>query len=729
MLSTYFKNIFIFLLIVILFYGFIASSSDTFATHRNSSHCGNGVCQASQEEDINSCPADCGMPPTPTPQPTNPPPPPNPTSTPQPTSQPSNPPNPPSTPQPTETPQPSSSPGTVESPTPTSTSGSDSGNSSPSDSSSNSQNTSEASNSSPSISSLSYPTITLTPYSSDPTNNTTPAFTGSVSVGQGTISQVEYSTDNGVTWIQALPADGSFNNSIEGFTFKTSDLSEGTYTILARAKNSEGVYTKSDQYAKDSLTIITTPPSIIFDSILPNPTKDQTPTISAQAFSKLAGIQKTEISIDGGKSWFTMTKLGNKYSHKFSELEDGNYPIVVRAFDTAGNIAVSKSQTLVIDTIPPVAGGGFYSLGPLVLKPDKNGIISLVAGAENTYILSMKGGVTQAQVAVDSKTFDLIQQPGTSLWYGKLKFDKAGESKITISATDGANNKTERTTGFLSIKEFGSVFNSKDNAPINNAIISIFQFQPSINEWILWSAQSFGQKNPQTTTKDGEYSFMVPPGKYYLEAKAQGYTTMQSGIIDTDQIKVLNFKLPLNPKPSITLNIPVVGNIFLTVPTIIPDEYNPDGQLSDPAPPGRTKEVFIAPGSAAPDFSLPDLSDKKTSITDFKGKKVLLSFFAPWSPASLEQAQVLSDVSLTFNGKVQIVAISLQESIPRTETFIKRGNYKFKVLADQNGDTAISYKISFLPQHFFINENGIIEEVVTGVLSKEDIGKRLSGMP
>lgn len=709
MLSAYFKNIFIFFLIVILFYGFIASNSDTFATHRNSSHCGNGVCQASQEEDINSCPADCGIPPTPTPQPTNPPPPPpTPTSTPQPTSQPS---NPPPTPQPTETPQPSSSPGAVESPTPAPTSGSDSG------------------SSSPSISPLSYPTLTLTPYSSDPTNNTTPAFTGSVSVGQGTISQVEYSTDNGATWIQALPADGSFNNSIEGFTFKTSGLSEGTYTILARAKNSEGVYTKSDQYAKDPLTIVTTPPRIIFDPILPNPTKDQTPTVSAQTFSKLAGIQKTEISIDGGKSWFIMTKLGNKYSHKFSELEDGNYPVVVRAFDTAGNIAVSKSQTLIIDTIPPVAGGGFYSLGPLVLKPDKNGIISLIAGAENTYVLSMKGGVTQAQVAADNKTFDLIQQPGTSLWYGKLKFDKAGEAKITISATDGAGNKAERTTGFLSIKEFGSVFNSKNNVPINSAIVSIFQFQPSINKWILWSAPSFGQKNPQTTTKDGEYGFMVPPGKYYLEVKAQGYTTMQSEIIDTDQIKVLNFKLPLNPKPSITLNIPVIGNIFLTMPSIIPDEYNPDGLLSDPAPPGSAKEVFIAPGSAAPDFSLPDLSDKKTSITDFKGKKVLLSFFAPWSPASLEQAQVLSDASLTFNGKVQIVAISLQESAPRTETFIKRGNYKFKVLADRNGDTAISYKISFLPQHFLINENGIIEEVVTGVLSKEDIGKKLSGMP
>ena len=74
-------------------------------------------------------------------------------------------------------------------------------------------------------------------------------------------------TDGGTTWNQTQPTDGLFNSPSEGFTFTTQILKEGIYTIQVRAKNSEGIYTKQDQYANDTLTIVTTPPKITQDKI------------------------------------------------------------------------------------------------------------------------------------------------------------------------------------------------------------------------------------------------------------------------------------------------------------------------------------------------------------------------------------------------------------------------------------------------------------------------------
>jgi len=67
---------------------------------------------------------------------------------------------------------------------------------------------------------------------------------------------------------------------------------------------------------------------------------------------------------------------------------------------------------------------------------------------------------------------------------------------------------------------------------ISNATISIYWFNSETKKYELWDAGKYQQKNPQTTDDSGTYSFLVPPGSYYLKVEAAGYSAYQSDPFD-----------------------------------------------------------------------------------------------------------------------------------------------------------------------------------------------------
>lgn len=114
------------------------------------------------------------------------------------------------------------------------------------------------------------PTSELNVYTPDPTNDNTPTYTGSSTTiltypnlnpyGEGhnitinIIADVQYRVDAGM-WINASPAEGLFDSSMESFTFTVPQLSDGIHTIWARALNSAGNWELA--YASDNLTVAT----------------------------------------------------------------------------------------------------------------------------------------------------------------------------------------------------------------------------------------------------------------------------------------------------------------------------------------------------------------------------------------------------------------------------------------------------------------------------------------
>lgn len=78
------------------------------------------------------------------------------------------------------------------------------------------------------------------------------------------------------------------------------------------------------------------------------------------------------------------------------------------------------------------------------------------------------------------------------------------------------------------------------------AVVSIYRLGVS-GGYELWRAGDYSQKNPQTTDVTGKYSFLVPPGKYYIGAKAPGYGDYTSEPFDATEGSGVHFNIELKP--------------------------------------------------------------------------------------------------------------------------------------------------------------------------------------
>lgn len=632
-----------------------------------------------------------------------------PTATPTPTPTPTNTP----TPTPTTAPgQPTSTPAPTNTPTPT-----------PTTSSSSSPTSTPTPTPTPSIY---YPVVVLSPYSPNPTNQASLTYIGKANIEQGTISAVEFSIDASPNWQQAHPTDKLFNSRNENFTFTIQNLSEGEHTILVRAKSSANIYTQESLYEISDVTVITTKPIVLLEPISKVPTKNLTQTIKGTVIvSDLTAISKVEVSNNFKKTWFAADVKNNSFSFTFKNLEDANYSISARATDTVGNIGESEIQTLIVDTIPPTLGGAITIFGNQVLTPNLDKKIQAVAGVPINMTLSLKGGVTQALIVSDNESFELKPIPGTNLWTATLLFKIAGENLLILSAQDGAFNKIEKKLQTILVEAPGKVYNSSTRQPLKNVKVSIFYFDLISKSWVMWDAEGFGQRNPFLTESDGAYSFMVPAGRYYIEANLPGFHTLQSKILDFSKTSLVRFYLPLEDKPHITIALPFIGSITFSFPPFSSPKTLPVLQV----PENLIVQESTAFPTQALQFSLPDKNNNLITLSSLLGKKILLTFIAPWSPHAVDQASILSKTNRSILANQSIKGIIVQESPTTADIFMRRGQYQFPYLVDEVGKTAGDYDAITLPQHFFIDSKGIIREVISGILEESIIVEKLNHLP
>lgn len=112
--------------------------------------------------------------------------------------------------------------------------------------------------------------------------------------------------------------------------------------------------------------------------------------------------------------------------------------------------------------------------------------------------------------------------------------------------------------------------------------------------------------------------------------------------------------------------------------------------------------------SAAPAFTLPDLNGKSVSLADFRGKGVVLNFWATWCPPCKKEIPDFIDLQKEYGSKgVVIVGIALDQK-DKVQAFVEKNGMNYPVLL---GDEAITVKyggIQGIPTTFIIDKKGNI---------------------
>ena len=138
-------------------------------------------------------------------------------------------------------------------------------------------------------------------------------------------------------------------------------------------------------------------------------------------------------------------------------------------------------------------------------------------------------------------------------------------------------------------------------------------------------------------------------------------------------------------------------------------------------------------GKPAPPFSLQDLNGKKVSLADYKGKAVLINFWATWCGPCKIETPWLVDLRNQYASKgFEILGVSTDDIDPgdpkafdqekhEIADFVARMHMPYPVLIDGDLLSKPYGGLDAMPTSFFVNRDGKVVAATMGITSKDDI--------
>ena len=126
-------------------------------------------------------------------------------------------------------------------------------------------------------------------------------------------------------------------------------------------------------------------------------------------------------------------------------------------------------------------------------------------------------------------------------------------------------------------------------------------------------------------------------------------------------------------------------------------------------------------GKKAPAWELTDLAGKTQKLDGFKGKIMILNFWATWCSPCRAEMPALQQVANEYEptGELTVVGINMMEPAQAVKPFTKELDLSFPMALDRKGVLAARYGIIGLPATFFIDANGILQAQTLGQLHGE----------
>ena len=186
----------------------------------------------------------------------------------------------------------------------------------------------------------------------------------------------------------------------------------------------------------------------------------------------------------------------------------------------------------------------------------------------------------------------------------------------------------------------------------------------------------------------------------------------------------------------------VVALAFVLLAVTTPLAKPPDSTLPQPGSNFYRvgdPEVGLQAGQLAPELvgihdgqtiGLTDLSGAPVKLADRRGHPVWLNFWATWCPPCQEETPVLRDTFAAYRDRgVAVVAVSVQEtSVDDVKNYVNTYGLEYTVGFDATSAVFHTYHAFGLPTQVFIDDNGVIQKVIYGPVTRDEAAGYIEGL-
>lgn len=155
----------------------------------------------------------------------------------------------------------------------------------------------------------------------------------------------------------------------------------------------------------------------------------------------------------------------------------------------------------------------------------------------------------------------------------------------------------------------------------------------------------------------------------------------------------------------------IVVALMVTAPRFLKPRHH--GGLTTP----------VVAGHVAPDFELKDINGKMVKLSDFRGKAVVLNFWATWCPPCKTEIPWFEDLQDKYgNQGLEIVGVALDDSSDNEiAEFAKDMKMNYPVLIGKEETSDLYGGVEALPTTFYIDRSGKIMTSVPGLVDRQEI--------
>ncbi|RRN67795.1 TlpA family protein disulfide reductase [Peribacillus simplex] len=156
-------------------------------------------------------------------------------------------------------------------------------------------------------------------------------------------------------------------------------------------------------------------------------------------------------------------------------------------------------------------------------------------------------------------------------------------------------------------------------------------------------------------------------------------------------------------------------------------------QAMDNEPKGKDEKDSLGGlkiGAKAPDFTLKTLDGKQVELSDYKGKKVMLNFWATWCPPCKKEMPDMEKYTQQAGDDVVVLAVNIDPEND-VKSFVNNNGITFTIPLDsQSAKNPVNdlYNISFIPTTYFIDKKGIIRNKVISPMQLTDMERNINSM-